>query len=231
MKEKIAVLEQKEKEAESGGGEARVKKQHDSGKLTARERIELLVDKNTFVELDKFVVHRCNDFGMGDKKFLGDGVVTGYGKVEGRQVFVYAQDFTVFGGSLGREHGRKICKIMDLAMQVGAPVIGLSDSGGARIQEGVESLAGYAEIFCRNVLASGVVPQISAILGPCAGGAVYSPAITDFTLMVKDTSYMFITGPDVIKAVTHEEVSSEDLGGAMVHNSRSGVAHFAAEDD
>ncbi|MCK5390841.1 MAG: methylmalonyl-CoA carboxyltransferase [Deltaproteobacteria bacterium] len=231
MKEKIAVLEQKEKEAESGGGEARVKKQHDIGKLTARERIELLVDKNTFVELDKFVVHRCNDFGMGDKKFLGDGVVTGYGKVEGRQVFVYAQDFTVFGGSLGREHGRKICKIMDLAMQVGAPVIGLSDSGGARIQEGVESLAGYAEIFCRNVLASGVVPQISAILGPCAGGAVYSPAITDFTLMVKDTSYMFITGPDVIKAVTHEEVSSEDLGGAMVHNSRSGVAHFAAEDD
>lgn len=231
MKEKIAVLEQKEKEAESGGGKARVKKQHDSGKLTARERIELLVDKNTFVELDKFVVHRCNDFGMGDKKFLGDGVVTGYGKVEGRQVFVYAQDFTVFGGSLGMEHGRKICKIMDLAMQVGAPVIGLSDSGGARIQEGVESLAGYAEIFCRNVLASGVVPQISAILGPCAGGAVYSPAITDFTLMVKDTSYMFITGPDVIKAVTHEEVSSEDLGGAMVHNSRSGVAHFAAEDD
>jgi propionyl-CoA carboxylase beta chain len=231
MKEKIAILEQKEKDAESGGGEARIKKQHDSGKLTARERIELLVDKNTFVELDKFVVHKCKDFGMGDKKFLGDGVVTGYGKVEGRQVFVYAQDFTVFGGSLGMEHGRKICKIMDLAMQVGAPVIGLSDSGGARIQEGVESLAGYAEIFCRNVLASGVVPQISAIMGPCAGGAVYSPAITDFTIMVKDTSYMFITGPDVIKAVTHEEVNSEDLGGAMVHNSRSGVAHFAAEDD
>lgn len=231
MKEKIAILEQKEKDAESGGGEARIKKQHDSGKLTARERIELLIDKNTFVELDKFVVHKCKDFGMGDKKFLGDGVVTGYGKVEGRQVFVYAQDFTVFGGSLGMEHGRKICKIMDLAMQVGAPVIGLSDSGGARIQEGVESLAGYAEIFCRNVLASGVVPQISAIMGPCAGGAVYSPAITDFTIMVKETSYMFITGPDVIKAVTHEEVSSEDLGGAMVHNSRSGVAHFAAEDD
>ncbi len=231
MKEKIAILEQKEKDAESGGGEARIKKQHDSGKLTARERIELLVDKNTFVELDKFVVHKCKDFGMGDKKFLGDGVVTGYGKVEGRQVFVYAQDFTVFGGSLGMEHGRKICKIMDLAMQVGAPVIGLSDSGGARIQEGVESLAGYAKIFCRNVLASGVVPQISAIMGPCAGGAVYSPAITDFTIMVKKTSYMFITGPDVIKAVTHEEVNSEDLGGAMVHNSRSGVAHFAAEDD
>jgi len=231
MKEKIAILEQKEKDAESGGGEARIKKQHDSGKLTARERIELLIDKNTFVELDKFVVHKCKDLGMGDKKFLGDGVVTGYGKVEGRQVFVYAQDFTVFGGSLGMEHGRKICKIMDLAMQVGAPVIGLSDSGGARIQEGVESLAGYAEIFCRNVLASGVVPQISAIMGPCAGGAVYSPAITDFTIMVKETSYMFITGPDVIKAVTHEEVNSEDLGGAMVHNSRSGVAHFAAEDD
>ena len=231
MKEKIAILEQKEKDAESGGGEARIKKQHDSGKLTARERIELLEDKKTFVELDKFVVHKCKDFGMGDKKFLGDGVVTGYGKVEGRQVFVYAQDFTVFGGSLGMEHGRKICKIMDLAMQVGAPVIGLSDSGGARIQEGVESLAGYAEIFCRNVLASGVVPQISAIMGPCAGGAVYSPAITDFTIMVKETSYMFITGPDVIKAVTHEEVNSEDLGGAMVHNSRSGVAHFAAEDD
>lgn len=231
MKEKIELLEQKEQEAESGGGESRIKKQHDNGKLTARERIDLLLDKNTFVELDKFVVHRCNDFGMGDKKFLGDGVVTGYGKVEGRQVFVYAQDFTVFGGSLGMEHGRKICKIMDLAMQVGAPVVGLSDSGGARIQEGVESLAGYAEIFSRNVLASGVVPQISSIMGPCAGGAVYSPAITDFTIMVKDTSYMFITGPDVIKAVTHEEVNSEDLGGAMVHNSRSGVAHFAAEDD
>jgi propionyl-CoA carboxylase beta chain len=231
MKEKIELLEQKEKEAESGGGEARIKKQHDSGKLTARERIDLLLDKNTFVELDKFVVHRCNDFGMGDKKFLGDGVVTGYGKVEGRQVFVYAQDFTVFGGSLGMEHGRKICKIMDLAMRVGAPVVGLSDSGGARIQEGVESLAGYAEIFSRNVLASGVVPQISCIMGPCAGGAVYSPAITDFTIMVKDTSYMFITGPDVIKAVTHEEVNSEDLGGAMVHNSRSGVAHFGADDD
>lgn len=231
MKDKIEILENMEKEATAGGGEARIKKQHDSGKLTARERIELLVDKNTFVELDKFVAHRCNDFGMEDKKILGDGVVTGYGKVEGRQVFVYAQDFTVFGGSLGMEHGRKICKVMDLAMKVGAPVIGLSDSGGARIQEGVESLAGYAEIFYRNVQASGVVPQISAIMGPCAGGAVYSPAITDFTFMVKNTSYMFITGPDVIKAVTHEEVNSEELGGAMVHNSKSGVAHFAAEDD
>ena len=231
MKDKIKILEKKEKEAEQGGGKARIKKQHDAGKLTARERIDLLLDKNTFVELDKFVVHRCTDFGMEDKKIPGDGVVTGYGKVEGRQVFVYAQDFTVFGGSLGMEHGRKICKLMDLAMKVGAPIIGLSDSGGARIQEGVESLAGYAEIFSRNVLASGVVPQISAIMGPCAGGAVYSPAITDFTLMVKNTSYMFITGPDVIKAVTHEEVNSEELGGAVVHNSKSGVAHFATEDD
>ncbi len=231
MKEKIAILEQKEKEAEEGGGEARIKKQHESGKLTARERIDLLVDKNTFVELDKFVVHRCTDFGMDSKKFLGDGVVTGYGKVEGRQVFVYAQDFTVFGGSLGMVHGKKICKVMDLAMQVGAPIIGLNDSGGARIQEGVESLGGYGEIFCRNVLASGVVPQISAIMGPCAGGAVYSPAITDFTIMVRNTSYMFITGPDVIKAVTHEEVNAEELGGADLHNTRSGVAHFATEDD
>ncbi|MCL4244260.1 MAG: methylmalonyl-CoA carboxyltransferase, partial [Candidatus Dadabacteria bacterium] len=214
MKDKIAILEQKEKEAEEGGGEARIKKQHESGKLTARERIDLLLDKNTFVELDKFVVHRCTDFGMDSKKFLGDGVVTGYGKVEGRQVFVYAQDFTVFGGSLGMVHGKKICKVMDLAVQVGAPIIGLNDSGGARIQEGVESLGGYGEIFCRNVLASGVVPQISAIMGPCAGGAVYSPAITDFTIMVRNTSYMFITGPDVIKAVTHEEVNAEELGGA-----------------
>lgn len=231
MKEKIAILEQKEKEAEEGGGEARIKKQHESGKLTARERIDLLVDKNTFVELDKFVVHRCTDFGMDSKKFLGDGVITGYGKVEGRQVFVYAQDFTVFGGSLGMVHGKKICKVMDLAVQVGAPIIGLNDSGGARIQEGVESLGGYGEIFCRNVLASGVVPQISAIMGPCAGGAVYSPAITDFTIMVRNTSYMFITGPDVIKAVTHEEVNAEELGGADLHNTRSGVAHFATEDD
>lgn len=231
MKDKIAVLEQKEREAEAGGGEARVQKQHEIGKLTARERIDLLLDKNTFVELDKFVVHRCTDFGMESKKFLGDGVVTGYGKIDGRQTFVYAQDFTVFGGSLGMVHGKKICKVMDLAMQVGVPIIGLNDSGGARIQEGVESLGGYGEIFCRNVLASGVVPQISAIMGPCAGGAVYSPAITDFTIMVRNTSYMFITGPDVIKAVTHEEVDSEELGGAMVHNSRSGVAHFAVEDD
>ncbi len=231
MKDKIALLEKKEREAEQAGGEDRIKKQHEIGKLTARERINLLLDKDTFVELDKFVVHRCTDFDMDKKKYLGDGVVTGYGKVEGRQVFVFAQDFTVFGGSLGIAYARKILKIMNLAMEVGAPVIGLNDSGGARIQEGVESLAGYAEIFLRNVLCSGVVPQISAIMGPCAGGAVYSPAITDFIIMVKDTSYMFITGPDVIKAVTHEEVSREELGGAMVHNSTSGVAHFATADD
>jgi propionyl-CoA carboxylase beta chain len=231
MKDKIALLEQKEKEAELGGGAERIQKQHEMGKLTARERINLLLDKDTFVELDKFVVHRCTDFDMDKKKFLGDGVVTGYGKVDGRQVFVFAQDFTVFGGSLGMMHAKKICKIMDLAMQVGAPVIGLNDSGGARIQEGVESLAGYAEIFLRNVLASGVVPQISAIMGPCAGGAVYSPAMTDFIIMIRGTSYMFITGPDVIKAVTHEEVTREELGGAMVHNTKSGVAHFAAAND
>ena len=231
MKDKIALLEEKEREAELGGGEERIKKQHEMGKLTARERIDLLLDKGTFVELDKFVVHHCTDFDMHKKKYLGDGVVTGYGKIDGRQVFVFAQDFTVFGGSLGIAYAKKISKIMDLAMEVGAPVIGLNDSGGARIQEGVESLAGYADIFLRNVLSSGVVPQISAILGPCAGGAVYSPAMTDFILMVKDTSYMFITGPDVIKAVTHEEVSREELGGAMVHNSTSGVAHFAATDD
>jgi propionyl-CoA carboxylase beta chain len=231
MNDKIALLEQKEKEAELGGGADRIQKQHEMGKLTARERINLLLDKNTFVELDKFVVHRCTDFDMDKKKFLGDGVVTGHGKIDGRQVFVFAQDFTVFGGSLGMVHAKKICKIMDLAVKVGAPVIGLNDSGGARIQEGVESLAGYADIFLRNVLASGVVPQISAIMGPCAGGAVYSPVMTDFILMVKDTSYMFITGPDVIKAVTHEEVSREELGGAMVHNSTSGVAHFATAND
>lgn len=231
MKDKIAVLENKEKEAELGGGADKIEKLHEAGKLSARERINLLLDRNTFVELDKFVVHRCVDFGMDKKKFPGDGVVTGYGKIDGRQVFVFAQDFTVFGGSLGMVHANKICKVMDLAMEVGAPVIGLNDSGGARIQEGVESLAGYAYIFLRNVLASGVVPQISAIMGPCAGGAVYSPAITDFIFMAKDTSYMFITGPDVIKAVTHEEVSREELGGAMVHNSTSGVAHFAVSDD
>src|SRR5579884_2421678 len=231
MKEKIALLEQKEKEAELGGGADRIQKQHEMGKLTARERINLLLDKNTFTELDKFVVHRCTDFDMDKKKILGDGVVTGYGKIDGRQVFVFAQDFTVFGGSLGMVYAKKICKIMDLAMKVGAPVIGLNDSGGARIQEGVKSLAGYADIFLRNVLSSGVVPQISAIMGPCAGGAVYSPAMTDFILMVNKTSYMFITGPDVIKAVTHEEVTKDELGGAMTHNEKSGVAHCLAHDD
>jgi propionyl-CoA carboxylase beta chain len=224
-------LEALERQAELGGGAERVAKQHEAGKLTARERLELLLDPGTFVELDKFVTHRSSDFGMGDKKILGDGVVTGYGKVDGRQLFVFAQDFTVFGGSLSGAYAQKICKIMDLATRVGAPVVGLNDSGGARIQEGVESLAGYADIFLRNTLSSGVVPQISLILGPCAGGAVYSPAITDFIVMVKDTSYMFITGPDVIRTVTHEEVSKEELGGALAHNQKSGVAHFAAENE
>ncbi len=214
-----------------GGGEDRIKKQHDAGKLTARERIDLLLDPGSFVELDRFVTHRCTEFGMQEQKFLGDGVVTGYGLVDGRKVFVFAQDFTVFGGSLSGAYAQKICKVMDLAMKVGAPVIGLNDSGGARIQEGVESLAGYADIFLRNTLASGVVPQISAIMGPCAGGAVYSPAITDFILMVEGTSYMFITGPEVIKAVTHEEVTKEDLGGATAHASKSGVCHLTAPDD
>lgn len=219
------------REAELGGGQARIDKQHKDGKLTARERIDLLLDPGTFVELDKLKTHRCDDFGMADKKIPGDGVVTGYGHVDGRQVFVFAQDFTVFGGSLSGAYAEKICKVMDLAMRTGAPVIGLNDSGGARIQEGVVSLAGYADIFLRNTLASGVVPQISAILGPCAGGAVYSPAITDFIVMAKNTSYMFITGPDVIKTVTHEEVTKEDLGGASAHNEKSGVAHFACEDE
>jgi propionyl-CoA carboxylase beta chain len=217
--------------AELGGGQDRIDKQHEAGKLTARERIELLLDPGSFIELDKLKTHRCDDFGMNHKKIPGDGVVTGYGTVEGRQVFVFAQDFTVFGGSLSGAYAEKICKIMDLAMRTGAPVVGLNDSGGARIQEGVVSLAGYADIFLRNTLASGVVPQISAILGPCAGGAVYSPAITDFIVMVKDTSYMFITGPDVIKTVTHEEVSKEALGGALAHNEKSGVAHFACDDE
>ncbi|OJH37117.1 acyl-CoA carboxylase subunit beta [Cystobacter ferrugineus] len=226
-----ARLRQLEKQAELGGGADRIAKQHEAGKLTARERIDLLLDPGSFTEMDKFVTHRSSDFGMGDKKIPGDGVVTGYGTVEGRQVFVFAQDFTVFGGSLSGAYAQKICKIMDMAMRVGAPVIGLNDSGGARIQEGVESLAGYADIFLRNTLASGVVPQISLILGPCAGGAVYSPAITDFILMVKDTSYMFITGPDVIKTVTHQEVTKEELGGALAHNQKSGVAHFAAENE
>jgi len=227
-REKLAALDA---QAELGGGQERVDKQHEEGKLTARERIELLLDPGSFIELDKFKVHRCDDFGMQNRKILGDGVVTGYGTVEGRQVFVFAQDFTVFGGSLSGAYAEKICKVMDLAVSTGCPVIGLNDSGGARIQEGVVSLAGYAEIFYRNVWASGVVPQLSAILGPCAGGAVYSPAMTDFIVMTKGASYMFITGPDVIKTVTHEEVTKDELGGAQAHNTKSGVAHFAAEDE
>jgi propionyl-CoA carboxylase beta chain len=226
-----ARLDALERQAELGGGTERIAKQHEAGKLTARERLDLLLDPGTFVELDKFVTHRSSEFGMAERRIPGDGVVTGYGKVDGRQVFVFAQDFTVFGGSLSGAYAQKICKVMDLATRVGAPIVGLNDSGGARIQEGVESLAGYAEIFLRNTLASGVVPQISLILGPCAGGAVYSPAITDFIVMTKDTSYMFITGPEVIKTVTHEEVSKEDLGGALAHNQKSGVAHFAAENE
>jgi propionyl-CoA carboxylase beta chain len=225
------VLADLERRAELGGGDGRVERQHASGKLTARERIELLFDRGTFEELDKLVTHRCRDFGMADQVIPGDGVITGHGLVDGRQVFAFAQDFTVFGGSLSETNAAKIVKIMDLAVKLGAPIVGLNDSGGARIQEGVLSLGGYADIFLRNTLASGVVPQISAIMGPCAGGAVYSPAITDFIVMVKNTSYMFVTGPDVIRTVTHEDVTKEDLGGAMTHNATSGVAHFAVDDD
>ena len=220
-----------DRRAEAGGGDERVRRQHEGGRLTARERIALLFDPDTFEEIDKFVTHRCRDFGMADQVIPGDGVVCGHGRINGRLAYAFAQDFTVFGGSLSETNAAKIVKVMDLAVQTGAPVIGLNDSGGARIQEGVASLGGYADIFLRNTLASGVVPQISAIMGPCAGGAVYSPAITDFVVMVKHTSYMFVTGPDVIKAVTHEQVTKEDLGGAMTHNERSGVAHFAVDDD
>ena len=227
----IRKLEEMEARALEGGGAARLQRQHEAGKLSARERIDGLLDPGSFVELDKFVTHRCADFGMQDQKILGDGVVTGYGTIDGRKVCVFAQDFTVFGGSLSGAYAAKICKVMDLATKIGAPVIGLNDSGGARIQEGVESLAGYADIFTRNVLSSGVVPQISAIMGPCAGGAVYSPAMTDFIFMVQRTSYMFITGPDVIKTVTHEDVTKEQLGGAQTHASRSGVAHFQVSDE
>jgi len=226
-----AELKRRNAEALVGGGKARMEKQHKSGRLTARERIEILVDPGSFVELDRFRTHRCLNFGMEDKQFPGDGVVTGFGLVEGRQIFLYAQDFTVFGGSLSETQAEKICKIYDLAMKTGAPVIGLSDSGGARIQEGVASLAGYADIFCKNTLASGVIPQISIMMGPSAGGAVYSPALTDFIFMVRDTSYMFLTGPDVIKTVTHEDVTMEELGGAGTHNTKSGVAHFACDSD
>jgi propionyl-CoA carboxylase beta chain len=229
--ERIARLEQLRAESLEGGGAVRVERQHAWGKLTARERLDLLLDSGSFVELDAFVTHRATEFGLADQHVLGDGVVTGHGTIDGRPVFVYSQDFTVFGGSLSEAYAEKICKIMDLAMKVGAPIVGLNDSGGARIQEGVVSLGGYAEIFLRNVLASGVVPQISVILGPCAGGAVYSPAMTDFTVMVEGTSYMFVTGPNVVRAVTHEEVDAESLGGADVHTGRSGVAHLAAADE
>ncbi|MCX6250103.1 MAG: acyl-CoA carboxylase subunit beta [Bacteroidetes bacterium] len=231
LDESFKLFEEKNRSAESGGGTEKIEKIHKAGRKTARERILLLLDPNTFVEFDKLVTHRCTDFGMGYKKIPGDGMITGYGKIDGRLVFVFAQDFTVFGGTMSRANADKVVKVMDMAMKAGAPVIGLNDSGGARIQEGVESLAGYADIFYRNVMASGVIPQISAIFGPCAGGAVYSPAMTDFILMVKDTSYMFVTGPEVIKTVTHEEVSMNDLGGAVTHNTRSGVAHFAGEND
>ncbi len=225
--EKITELHILQADALRGGGEKRIEAQHKKGKLTARERLDLLLDPDSFNELDMFVTHRTSDFGLADQKILGDGVVTGYGKVDGRLVYVFSQDFTVFGGSLSEAHAEKICKVIDMATKVGAPVIGLNDSGGARIQEGVVSLGAYADIFLRNTLASGVVPQISAIMGPCAGGAVYSPAITDFIFMVEETSYMFVTGPNVLKAVTHEDVSFEELGGAKVHNDTSGVAHFA----
>jgi propionyl-CoA carboxylase beta chain len=227
----LARLDELNERALEGGGAARIAKQHEAGKLTARERIDLLLDPGSFVEVDRFVVHRCNDFDMDKSRVLGDGVVTGWGLVDGRKVVVFAQDFTVIGGSLSGAYAQKICKVMDLATKIGAPVIGLNDSGGARIQEGVESLAGYADIFLRNTLTSGVVPQISAIMGPCAGGAVYSPAITDFILMVEKTSYMFITGPEVIKTVTNEDVTKEDLGGAATHASKSGVCHVTAPDD
>jgi propionyl-CoA carboxylase beta chain len=231
LEEKAAELRKRNELAEAGGGEKRRARQHKEGKMSARERIEFLLDDGTFEETDKLVTHRCNDFGMAEQKFYGDGFITGYGRIEGRLVYVFAQDFTVFGGSLSETNAAKIVKIMDLAAKMGAPMIGLNDSGGARIQEGVASLAGYADIFLRNTLYSGVVPQISAIMGPCAGGAVYSPAITDFVLMVEKTSYMFITGPDVIRTVTHEEITKEQLGGAMTHNETSGVAHFLAHDD
>jgi propionyl-CoA carboxylase beta chain len=231
MQEILQRLEEKRAAARAGGGEKRIAAQHAKGKLTARERIEALLDPGSFEEWGMFVEHRCTDFGMADQKIPGDGVVTGYGTINGRLVFVFSQDFTVFGGALSEAHAEKICKIMDQAIQVGAPVIGLNDSGGARIQEGVASLAGYAEVFQRNVLASGVVPQVSLIMGPCAGGAVYSPAMTDFIFMVKDSSYMFVTGPDVVKTVTHEAVTHEELGGAVTHTTRSGVADLAFEND
>lgn len=230
IEDKLKHLEELDKQAQLGGGEKRIKVQHDKGKLTARERVDLLLDKGTFRETDKFVTHRCTDFGLEKNKILGDGVVTGYGKINGRTACVFSEDFTVFGGSLSKTYAEKICKLQDLALKMGCPIIGLKDSGGARIQEGVDSLAGYTDVFLRNVLSAGVVPQISAIMGPCAGGAVYSPAMTDFVIMVKG-SLMFLTGPDVVKAATHEDVTFEELGGAMVHNEKSGVAHFAADSE
>ena len=229
--DKIRILDTNNEEALLGGGAKRIEQQHKKGKLHARERVELLLDPGSFEEIGKFVMHRCKDFGLDKEYYLGDGVITGYGTIDGRLVYVFAQDFTVFGGSLSETHAEKICKIMDLAMKNGAPVIGLNDSGGARIQEGVLSLAGYADIFYRNTLASGVIPQISAIMGPCAGGAVYSPALTDFIMMVENTSYMFVTGPNVVKTVTHEDVTSEELGGAMTHASKSGVTHFVSANE
>src|SRR5579862_2624892 len=231
MQDKLRLLQERRAESELGGGAARIKAQHEKGKLSARERIDALLDPGSFVELDRFVTHRSYDFGLDDQRVYGDGVVTGHGRIGGRIVYVFSQDFTVFGGSLSEAFAEKICKVMDLAMRNGAPVVGLNDSGGARIQEGVVSLGGYADIFLRNTLASGVVPQISAILGPCAGGAVYSPAITDFTFMVRGTSYMFVTGPNVVKTVTHEDVTMEALGGADTHASTSGVAHFVHDSE
>ena len=231
LHEKFEELHRRNRQAKAAGGPERLARQQAAGKLSARERIQRLLDPDTFEELDRFVVHRCRDFGMEQQQIYGDGVVTGYGRIEGRLVYVFAQDFTIFGGSLSETYAEKVCKVMDLALKMGAPLIGLNDSGGARIQEGVVSLGGYADIFLRNTLCSGVIPQISAIMGPCAGGAVYSPAITDFTIMVKKSSYMFVTGPDVIRTVTHEEVNMEQLGGAVTHNATSGVAHFAVAND
>src|SRR5213075_3109617 len=231
LEQKLAELKRRDSAAEAGGGKERRERQHKDGKMSARERVEFLLDEGTFEETDKLVTHHCTDFGMEEQKIFGDGFVTGYGRIEGRLVFVFAQDFTVFGGSLSEANAGKICKIMDMAMKVGAPVIGLNDSGGARIQEGVASLAGYAEVFQRNVLASGVIPQISLIMGPCAGGAVYSPAMTDFIFMVKDSSYMFVTGPEVVKTVTNEVVTQDELGGAVTHTTKSGVADVAFEND
>src|SRR6202008_4674529 len=231
LEQKLEELKKRDHLAEEGGGKQRHEKQHKEGKMSARERIEFLLDEGTFEETDKLVTHRCTDFGMDEQKYFGDGFITGYGRIEGRLVFVFAQDFTVFGGSLSETNAAKIVKIMDMAMKVGAPVLGLNDSGGALIQASVRSLAGYAAIFLRTVRASGVVPQISAIMGPAAGGAVYSPAMTDFILMVQNTSYMFVTGPNVVKTVTHEEVTSEELGGAMTHASKSGVTHFACANE